>query len=85
MMKNLIIKNGRAIIDISAYVVLVLVVLSAVGVMTQSFVGGIAALLFGLVGFFLTYFFIYLLIDMRDTLKTIAEQGGAKSEELGKQ
>ena len=80
-MKNLIIKNGRAIIDISAYVALVLVVLVALGVMTQAnFFAGIVSLLVGLVGFVLTYFFIYLLIDMRDTLKAIAEQGGIKSE-----
>ena len=79
-MKNFIIKNGRSVIDISAYIVLAVIVIS--GLMTMfngSFLYGLIGLCLALVGFFITYFFIYLLIDMRDTLKTIAEQGG-KSE-----
>lgn len=76
-MKNFIIKNGRAVIDISAYIVLAIIVIAGLTTMFQgSFLYGLIGLCMALVGFFITYFFIYLLIDMRDTLKVIAEQGG---------
>ncbi|MBR5940820.1 MAG: hypothetical protein IKZ88_06125 [Neisseriaceae bacterium] len=78
-MKNFIIKNGRAVIDISAYIVLAIIVFAGLGAMFQgSFLYGLIGLCMALVGFFITYFFIYLLIDMRDTLKVIAEQNGKK-------
>ncbi|MBR3481989.1 MAG: hypothetical protein IKH45_03760 [Neisseriaceae bacterium] len=78
-MKNFIIKNGRAVIDISAYFLLAIIVIAGVmGMFQGSFLYGLIGLVLALVGFFITYFFIYLLIDMRDTLKVIAEQNGKK-------
>ena len=73
-MKNFILTNGRAIIDICAWLALIFIGFVGLTVMTKSFGYGLFILIGGLISFFIWFYLIYLFIDIRDTLKEIAEK-----------
>ena len=79
-MKNFFIKNGRVAIDYSVIIVCSIIVFVGLIAMSKNVLYGLIGMCVALVSFFITYFFIYLLIDMHDTLKVIAEQQGGKTE-----
>ncbi|QOR00919.1 hypothetical protein [Campylobacter sp. 2014D-0216] len=69
MIKNLIIKIGRTLLDI----ITILSFISAIGysiaiMLTQDFAVGLASLIGFFTVIFLSFFLIYLIIDIRDAL-----------------
>lgn len=78
-MKKFIINFGRGLIDFSAWVVLVLIVLLGIITLFTNPLAGIGILLIGLVLFVALYYLIYLFIDIRDLLKDLVAKDDTKS------
>lgn len=70
-MKNFIVDFGRGLIDFSAWVVLILILVVGIITLFTQPLAGIGILLIGLVLFTSFYYLIYLFIDIRDLLKEI--------------
>lgn len=73
-MKKFIVNFGRGLIDFSAWVVLLLIVISGIVILFANPLAGIGTLLLGLIIFIAFYYLIYLLIDIRDLLKEVVEK-----------
>jgi len=74
MIKRFILSSGEKLIDILAILSLIVVILAGLGVGFQE--GFFAFLIFEIVGLayiVIMFFFIYLLLDIRDLLKKIEE------------
>ncbi|STA75161.1 Small hydrophobic protein Cj0260c-related protein [Campylobacter lari] len=69
MIKNLIIKFGRTLLDITTILSFITVIGYSIAIMlTQEFALGLATLIGSLIITFLSFFMIYLIIDIRDAL-----------------
>ncbi len=73
-MKKFIVDFGRGLIDFSAWIVLLLIVISGIVILFANPLAGIGTLLLGLIIFIAFYYLIYLLIDIRDLLKEVVEK-----------
>lgn len=80
-LKNIILQLGTKFIDIMVLLIFVLLVLAAFIAMTQvGFLYGLLFLVCGSISLIMSTFFIYLFIDMRESLLKIvgAQQNGAE-------
>ena len=78
-LKNIILQLGTKFIDIMVLLIFVLLVLASLIAMSQSFLYGLLFLVCGSISLVMSTFFIYLFIDMRESLLKIvdAQQSGA--------
>ncbi|EAJ6151445.1 hypothetical protein BXA08_07395 [Campylobacter lari] len=69
MIKNLIIKFGRTLLDIITILSFITAIGYSIAIMfTQDFTAGLATLIGFFIVIFLSFFLIYLIIDIRDAL-----------------
>ena len=73
-MKKFIVDFGRGLIDFSAWIVLLLILISGIIMLFANPLAGIGTILIGLIIFVAIYYLIYLLIDIRDLLKEVAQK-----------
>lgn len=73
-MKKFIVDFGRGLIDFSAWIVLLLILISGIVMLFANPLAGIGTILIGLIIFVAIYYLIYLLIDIRDLLKEVAQK-----------
>ena len=73
-MKKFIVTFGRGLIDFSAWIVLLLILISGIVMLFANPLAGIGTILIGLIIFVAIYYLIYLLIDIRDLLKEVAQK-----------
>ncbi|WP_294460655.1 hypothetical protein [uncultured Ruminobacter sp.] len=77
-LKNFIIGFGSKFIDIIVVVSIILVILAALIAMTNiGFFYGVGVLVFGSLSIIMSTFFLYLMIDIREKLVTIAANTAA--------
>jgi hypothetical protein len=75
VIKNLILNWGSKLLDaIVAILLLIVIVGSIITMFNVSFGAGLGMLLGGIVWIVIMFFVIYVLIDIRDSLKQIAEK-----------
>ncbi len=80
-LKNIILQVGTKFIDIMVLLIFVLLVLASLIAMAKvNFLDGLLFLVFGSISLVMSTFFIYLFIDMRESLLKIvdAQQNNAK-------
>jgi len=83
MMKNFIINSGRILIDISAWIVAAAILICGIaGLLSDEPFVGLLILLFGTIAFVLTYYILYLFIDIKDKLDIIAQHQPKKEGEV---
>lgn len=71
-MKTLILSIGEKFIDILAIIMLIAVVIGGFAQMGQmGFLSGLLAMLFGVIAVVMAFFFIYLVIDIRDGIRAL--------------
>lgn len=73
-MKNFIVNFGRGLIDLNAWIILAIIVITAIVMLFSQPLLGIAVLLIGLMLFVSFYYLLYLFIDIRDLLKEIVDK-----------
>jgi hypothetical protein len=75
VIRNFILEVGSKLLDfIVAFLLLSVIVGSIITMFNSSFVAGLLMLLGGIVWIVIMFFVIYVLIDIRDSLKQIAEK-----------
>ncbi|MBF7044248.1 hypothetical protein [Campylobacter volucris] len=78
MIKKLILKYGRTLLDTIAVICFILAIIYSIGMMVAlGFIAGLIALIASSIGILLSFFTIYLIIDIRDALvnKTGGDEG----------
>jgi len=73
-MKELVLNMGDKFLSIIAGVIYVIIIISGIGTMSQSFMLGLVTLISGIVGNTLLFYFIYNLIDIRDNIRVLNSQ-----------
>lgn len=73
-MKKFIVEFGRGLIDVSAWIVLIFIVLIGIVSLFTNPLAGIGIIVIGLIMFVAFYYLLYLFIDIRDLLKAIVEK-----------
>ena len=81
-MKKFIVDFGRGLIDFSAWIVLLLILISGIVMLFANPLAGIGTILIGLIIFVAIYYLIYLLIDIRDLLKEVAQKKAKINNDL---
>lgn len=77
-MKKFIVNSGRGLIELSAWVILIVIlVLGFVSLLSEPLTG-ICIILIGLVLFIAVFYLLYLFIDIRDLLKEIVDKKNEK-------
>lgn len=77
-MKDLVLSLGEKFLNIIAIICLVGVVLGGIMQMGAiGFIGGLITIIVGVIGVVLAFFFIYLLIDIRDGIRALNKSGTA--------
>ncbi|MBL1242798.1 MAG: hypothetical protein COA39_000100 [Sulfurimonas sp.] len=73
MVKNIILKSGDMIISVAAVISYLAVIISAVGMMSQkwTFGQGLMTLIGGIIGVTIAFYFIFIIIDIRDSMREI--------------
>lgn len=80
-MKKFVVDFGRGLIDFSAWIVLIVIVLTGIFLFGTEPVGGFLTIFLGLILFVAFYYLIYLFVDIRDLLKEIVEQNRYKNNQ----
>lgn len=70
-MKNIILSLGDTFLAVIATIMFIAVIIIALGTMNQSFILGLMTLVGGTVTVTLLFYFIYILVDIRDNLRAI--------------
>jgi len=77
-MKDLVLSLGVKFINVIAVISLIAVVLASLGQMADAgFIAGLVTLVVGVIGVTMAFFFIYLLIDIRDGIRDLNRGSGA--------
>ena len=70
-MKKFVVSSGASLIELSAWIVMIALIITSIVAMCNDFFTGILILLIGLIVFVMFYFSIFLLIDINDNLTEI--------------
>lgn len=73
-MKNFVVGLGRYLIDISAWLYLLAVVIMTISAMSLSVLNGLLTLVGGLIFFVLIFYLLYLLMSINDNIQAIREK-----------
>ena len=75
MLKDFVVKYGRILFDVGAWILVILILTSGSLMLStkETFVIGILILIVGTLLFLLLYFFAYVFLDIRDKLEELVE------------
>lgn len=80
-MKKFVVDFGRGLIDFSAWIVLIVIIISGIISFVTAPLVGFSIIFLGLVLFVAFYYLIYLFVDIRDLLKEFVEQNRDKNSQ----
>ena len=75
-MKHFVIKTGNGLIEFSAWLWIIIIIVSGIVVLFNDFITGILILLIGFILFIFVYYTIFLVISINDNLTEINQKLG---------
>lgn len=81
-MKNFIVNCGNGLINFCAWLLLIIIVLLGIGYMFTNAGVGLGILIGGFIVFVLSFYFLYMLMDIRDNLKEIKNNTKISANEV---
>lgn len=80
-MKKFVVDFGRGLIDFSAWIALIVIIISGIISFVTAPLVGFSIILLGLVLFVAFYYLVYLFVDIRDLLKELVKQNKDKNSQ----